>query len=164
MCVYLFNVHCQNAKTMEVVLYIIIFKRNQEKSRYCLSFVYDFLISIIINGMQYKEDYLLSDSTEGQNKNKVVTTFFSWLAMELGLTGTHLFSVISHSFVQCDRNFLVCGLKVKVEEKVHNLATYVNLLNTARKNPCRFIVRKSAPLFQKWSDGFNTKMKKKITI
>lgn len=54
------------------------------------------------------------------------------------------------------------GAKVKVEEKIHNLQEYVEILETARTNPSSFILKHGPPLLKNWSQGFKNLFEKKM--
>lgn len=116
------------------------------------SFLFDF-IEHKFELKQYDEVYLLSDSTSGQNRNKMMTTFCSWLHMNQEITITHIFPVVGHSFGQCDRNFGVYGNKLKKEEKIYNPNKYI--LAASRKNPCPFLLKN-------WSKGFENVFEDKL--
>lgn len=160
MWVYLFNVHCHTDGSS--ALYYFLETESKKNPNTVCSFVYDFIKMKMEQNVEFKEVVLLSDSTVGQNKNKLLTTFCSWLAMTLAIPVVHFFPVRGHSFGQCDRNFGVCGRKIKTEEKVHTLTKYIDILSTARENPSPFIIKNGAHIAKKWSEGFKTIMKKKI--
>lgn len=157
MWIYLFNVHCHNDDSSN--LYYYLETESKKNPDTVCSFLFD-MISEKFNET-YQEIHFLSDAAGGQNKNLLVTSFCSWLSMRFNVKVAHLFPVRGHSFCQCDRNFGLCGTKIKKEEKIHTLKKYVELLGNARQNPTPFHVKNGAPIIRKWSDGLKNVMSKK---
>ena len=135
--VYLFNVHCHNDNS-STLYYFLETEGKKNPSTVC-SFVNDFIIKKIDEeNWNIEEIILFSDAAGGQNKNMLVTSFCSWLAMKRGVKVTRIFPVRGHSNNVCDRNFGLCSLKIRRKENIHTLAEYVEILVKSRKKSHTF--------------------------
>lgn len=159
MWLYVFNIHCHNDSSS--ALYYYLETESKKNPETVCSFLYDF-IKYKFELKQYDEVYLLSDSTSGQNRNKMMATFCSWLAMDQEITITHIFPVVGHSFGQCDRNFGVYGNKLKKEEKIHNVNKYLDILAASRTNPSPFLLKNGTNSLKNWSKEFENVLKYNI--
>ncbi|KAJ8870775.1 hypothetical protein PR048_027074 [Dryococelus australis] len=87
----------------------------------------------------YKEIHLFSDSAR---------------VMKVNARVIHVFSVRGQSLGTCDRNFGLCGTKIKKEEKIHTLGKYLELLKAARQSPFPFVVKHGEPIILQWPESF----------
>ena len=97
----------------------------------------------------------MSDSCGGQNKNKTVVRFYSWLSVTFQVDITHIFPIRGHSYCQCDRNFGCYGTILKRKEIVETPNEYLEIMRSARNNPSPFKADMAASCLEDWESALD---------
>lgn len=147
-----FNMHCH--VTNASALYWFTENQAKKDPNSVCSFVYDF-ISRKSDINKAKKIYLFSDSAGGQNKNKIMFRFCSWLSKALNIQIEQIFPVRGHSYCVCDHNFGLYGVLKKKQEKICTPEAYLKLFKRYRQNPIPFEIIDGSRLIKNWNQALN---------
>lgn len=117
------------------------------------SFIHHCLLEKFKTFTQVKEIVFFSDGTGGQNKNKFMVAFASYLARVFGVTIRHIFPIVGHSFSQCDRNFGLVKSCLKKKQTITRGEPYLEAMSSCRTPP--FEVLFDASIIKQWSTLVN---------
>lgn len=145
---YVFNVHCFNAE--ESKFFCFLECEGGKNANSVCSFLYDSVSKMLEKTPDAETIIFLSDSCGGQNKNKTMIRFCSWLSAKFNKTVTHLFPIRGHSYCQCDRNFGNYGTILKKCEKIETPNEYLAVMRKARATPSPFEAEMSAHILEDW--------------
>lgn len=116
---YVFNIHCFNEEKSK--FYCFLECEGGKNANSVCSFLYDCVSRNLETKPDSENIIFLSDSCGGQNKNKTVIRFCSWLSAKSNKKITHIFPIRGHSYCQCDRNFGNYGTILKKKQKKSKL-------------------------------------------
>ena len=97
----------------------------------------------------------MSDSCGGQNKNKTVVRFCSWLSVTFQVDITHIFPIRGHSYCQCDRNFGCYETILKRKQIVETPNEYLEIMRSARNNLSPFKADMDASCLEDWESALD---------
>lgn len=148
---YVFNVHCFNDETSE--FYCFLECEGSKNANSVCSFLYESVSKQLEKKPDTEKVIFLSDSCGGQNKNKTVVRFCSWLSVTFNITIIHIFPIRGHSYCQCDRNFGCYGTILKRKEIVETPSEYLEIMRSARAKPSSFTVGMAATFLEDWGSA-----------
>lgn len=131
---YMFNVHVHNDGSS--FMYCFIESQAKKDANSVASFLYDCFQKKLGDYPEATEVIFLSDNAGGQNKNKTMSAFCSWLARIFNVSILHLFPVRGHSYSQCDRNFGLFKGFIKKKAVITTAKPYLEAMVLCKKtNP-----------------------------
>lgn len=123
---YVFNFHIHNDDTPYFCTFLESCAKKGPNS--VAFFVFDAAVNKKINENQnIKQVLMISDATEGQNENKVMMMFSSWLSSALSVRVVQMFPVRGH------RNFSVFKSSLKKREEIELPEVYHSFLKQVKK-------------------------------
>jgi hypothetical protein len=150
---YVFNVYLHNDSSGRPTFYYYYEHESKKGANAVCSMLLNFLEEKLVSYPNVKEIVFLSDAAGGQNKNTIMSTFCSWLAVTRKVKITQLFPVRGHSYGQCDRNFGMYGKILKKKENIYSPEEYIKILESCRSSPEPFKVKHAASILRNIATG-----------